>query len=151
MGPKGRLSRAGEELRRARRTLVALVLGLAGAAMLTGFSPPSEAASGPRAAKKSEAETSSLRGTASWYGEHFRGSPTACGDLYDPDRLTAAHRTLPCGTRLHVEHAGRSVEVTVTDRGPFVPGRILDLSRRAFSVLAPPEQGLIAVRATPVA
>jgi rare lipoprotein A len=87
-------------------------------------------------------------GVASWYGEAFRGRTTACGDPYDPDAITAAHRTLPCWARVRVEHGDRSVVVTVTDRGPYVAGRHLDLSRGAFAELAPVEDGLIGVRAT---
>lgn len=85
-------------------------------------------------------------GVASWYGKRFEGRRTACGERYDPAELTAAHRTLPCGTRLRVSHDGRSVEVTITDRGPFIKGRLLDLSRAAFAELAPPGEGLVRVR-----
>lgn len=88
-----------------------------------------------------------LMGGASWYGEEFRGRTTACGEAYNPDRLTAAHRTLPCDTRLVVWHRGRSVRVRVNDRGPFVEGRILDLSRAAFARLADTGRGVIDVEA----
>lgn len=72
-------------------------------------------------------------GRASWYGPKFHGRKTASGETYDMDGLTAAHRELPLGTRLRVTHLdnGRSVEVIVNDRGPFVDDRILDLSRGA--------------------
>ncbi|MEO5657226.1 MAG: septal ring lytic transglycosylase RlpA family protein [Nitrospiria bacterium] len=71
--------------------------------------------------------------TASWYGEPFHGRLTASGERYDMHALTAAHPSLPFGTRLLVTSAktGRSTTVTVTDRGPFVPGRQLDLSLAA--------------------
>ena len=72
-------------------------------------------------------------GFASWYGRNQAGRQTANGDFFDPNRLTAAHRTLPLGTRIRVTRmaTGDSVIVTVTDRGPFVRGRILDLSPAA--------------------
>jgi rare lipoprotein A len=73
-------------------------------------------------------------GTASWYHE---GARTATGERYNPDGITAAHRTLPFGTRVRVEsrRTGRSVIVRINDRGPFVGGRIIDLSRGAKRVL----------------
>lgn len=72
-------------------------------------------------------------GRASWYGPKFHGRKTASGEVYDMDGISAAHRELPFGTRLRVTHLdnGRSVEVVVNDRGPFVDDRILDLSRGA--------------------
>ena len=87
-------------------------------------------------------------GVASYYGASFRGRPTASGEPFDPDGLTAAHRTLPFGTCLRVESArtGRSVEVRVNDRGPFVEGRILDLSERAARDLGLTAQGVARVR-----
>ncbi len=71
-----------------------------------------------------------VRGMASWYGEDFHGKPTASGTIYDMHGLTAAHRELPLGTVVDVTHLdnGRHVRVLVNDRGPFVRGRILDLS-----------------------
>lgn len=69
-------------------------------------------------------------GLASWYALHSR---TACGEKMNPSAMTAAHRTLPCGTRIKVTHrgTGRSVVVRVNDRGPFKRGRVVDLSRGA--------------------
>ena len=69
-------------------------------------------------------------GLASWYALHSR---TACGEKMNPGAMTAAHRTLPCGTRIKVTHrsTGRSVIVRVNDRGPFKRGRVVDLSRGA--------------------
>ncbi len=72
----------------------------------------------------------SFTGVASFYGNES-GSKTASGQRFNQNALTAAHRTLPFGTRLKVTHAGRSVVVTVNDRGPFVKGRVLDLSTAA--------------------
>jgi rare lipoprotein A len=70
-------------------------------------------------------------GLASWYGPGFRGLPTASGDPFDPQGYTAAHKTLPFGTDLVVNYRGRSVAVTINDRGPYVDARELDLSRAA--------------------
>ena len=67
---------------------------------------------------------------ASWYGTGFHGRRTASGQVFDQERLTAAHKTLPFGTKLRVTNLrnGRSVLVTVTDRGPYVRNRQLDVS-----------------------
>jgi rare lipoprotein A len=72
-------------------------------------------------------------GKASYYGSEFEGRKTASGERYDGKALTAAHRTLPFGTRVRVVNLGneRSVEVVINDRGPHVKGRIVDLSRKA--------------------
>jgi rare lipoprotein A len=70
-------------------------------------------------------------GLASWYGPGFRGLSTASGEPFDPQGYTAAHKTLPFGTDLVVNYRGRSVAVTVNDRGPYVGARELDLSRAA--------------------
>src|SRR5512132_1307594 len=69
-------------------------------------------------------------GIASWYGPGFHGKATASGSIYDQDDLTAAHQTLPLGTRVMVTNLdnGKALELTVNDRGPFAKGRILDLS-----------------------
>src|SRR5574337_725253 len=87
-------------------------------------------------------------GNASWYGNPYHGRPTASGEIYDMRDLTAAHRTLPLGTRLMVTNldTGQAVEVRVNDRGPFVEGRVLDLSYAAASVLGAIGRGLIPVR-----
>ncbi len=67
-------------------------------------------------------------GLASWYGPGDAGDTTASGEIFDPQGYTAAHKTLPFGTNLVVSYQGRSVVVTVNDRGPYVDGRELDLS-----------------------
>ena len=82
---------------------------------------------------------------ASWYGEKYRGRFCASGSIFNPDDLTAAHKTLPFGTRLLVENGPNSTFVTITDRGPFIKGRELDLSRAAFERLAQKEAGLLQV------
>jgi rare lipoprotein A len=87
-------------------------------------------------------------GTASWYGAPYHGRPTASGEVYDMRDLTAAHRTLPLGTRLMVTNLdnGHAVEVRVNDRGPFVEGRVLDLSYGAARILGAVGPGVIPVR-----
>ncbi|MBZ0144919.1 MAG: septal ring lytic transglycosylase RlpA family protein [Rhodocyclaceae bacterium] len=73
------------------------------------------------------------RGIASWYGPGFHGKHTASGERYDMNALTAAHKTLPFGTLVEVRNlaTGETVRVRINDRGPFVRGRVIDLSRAA--------------------
>ena len=87
-------------------------------------------------------------GTASWYGEDFDGKPTASGETYDMYGMTAAHPTLPLGSFVKVTnlHNGKSVVVKVNDRGPIVPGRIIDLSMSAAEALDFKEHGIQRVR-----
>jgi rare lipoprotein A len=87
-------------------------------------------------------------GTASWYGEYFEGKPTASGEDYDMYDMTAAHPTLPLGSYVRVTNLrnGRAVVVKVNDRGPVVPGRIIDLSYAAAQVLRFEQRGLQRVR-----
>jgi rare lipoprotein A len=87
-------------------------------------------------------------GTASWYGEDFEGKPTASGEDYDMYDMTAAHPTLPLGSYVRVTnlHNGKAVVVKVNDRGPIVPGRIIDLSYGAARVLQFEQKGLQRVR-----
>jgi 3D (Asp-Asp-Asp) domain-containing protein len=77
------------------------------------------------------------RGSASWYGEAFQGRLTASGKVYDLHQLTAAHRVLPLGSRVRVMNAmnGLQVEVLINDRGPYIDGRIIDLSYAAAEKL----------------
>lgn len=87
-------------------------------------------------------------GEASWYGYPYHGRPTASGEVYDMDQMTAAHRSLPLGTWVSVENRenGRTAEVRINDRGPFTGRRILDLSRAAARVLGAVGPGVIPVR-----
>jgi rare lipoprotein A len=87
-------------------------------------------------------------GIASWYGPGFHGSQTANGERYDQDDLTAAHRTLPMPSWVEVHNLdnGRRLVVRVNDRGPFVDGRIIDLSRRSAQLLGVDGPGLARVR-----
>lgn len=88
------------------------------------------------------------RGQASWYGARFHGRRTASGERYDQYALTAAHKTLPFGTLVRVRSlvTGKEVDVRVNDRGPFVRGRVIDVSRAAAEAL-----GMMALGVKPVA
>lgn len=87
------------------------------------------------------------KGIASWYGEDFNGRPTSSGEIYDMYGLTAAHKTLPLQTKVHVTNImnGKSVDVKINDRGPFVNGRIIDLSYGAAKVIDMVEAGVTMV------
>ena len=87
-------------------------------------------------------------GLASWYGRDFHGRRTSSGEIYDMYQMTAAHRTLPLGTWVEVIHVetGRSIQVRVNDRGPFIAGRVIDLSYGAARVLGMVGQGVAPVR-----
>jgi len=89
-----------------------------------------------------------LNGTASWYGPRFHGKKTASGEIYDQSKFTAAHKTLPLGTKARVTNLdnGSAVEVEINDRGPFVEGRIIDLSRAAAGALGFVESGTAPVQ-----
>jgi len=91
-------------------------------------------------------------GLASWYGPEFKGRPTASGETYNPSYLTAAHRSLPFGSLVHVQNLDnqRDMVVRINDRGPFVRGRILDLSQAAAEVLGFRDRGVARVRITAV-
>ncbi len=115
------------------------------AAPLTAPAP--EAASLPDSAPPADLPDANLlageiprefeQGKASWYGPRFNGRRTASGERYNMNELTAAHRTLPFGTRVRVRSLvnGREVEVRITDRGPFSRGRVIDLSRAAAEAI----------------
>ncbi|MEY2394994.1 MAG: rare lipoprotein [Acidobacteriaceae bacterium] len=87
-------------------------------------------------------------GLASWYGHPYHGRVAANGEIYDMEKLTAAHRTLPFGTWVRVTNItnDKSVEVRITDRGPFVGGRIIDLSHAAAEVIDMIGAGVAQVR-----
>ncbi|GAC1544660.1 MAG: septal ring lytic transglycosylase RlpA family protein [Myxococcales bacterium] len=88
------------------------------------------------------------RGRASYYGAALQGRRTASGERFDMHALTAAHRTLPLGTRVRVTNLenGRQVVVRINDRGPYAQGRIIDLSEEAARRLGCLEQGIAEVR-----
>jgi rare lipoprotein A len=102
----------------------------------------------PEVRKPANKATPYQVGTASWYGEYFDGKPTASGEPYDMYDMTAAHLTLPLGTYVRVTNLrnGKAVIVRVNDRGPIVPGRIIDLSYGAAQVLQFTQKGLQRVR-----
>lgn len=91
-------------------------------------------------------------GVASWYGEPYHGRRTASGETYDMRQLTAAHPSLPFGTRVRVRNlaTGKEVEVRINDRGPFTKSRIIDVSRRAAEALDLIAPGTARVRVTVV-
>lgn len=98
---------------------------------------------------KTDRPAREFSGVASHYGKGYSGK-TASGVRYDPAKLTAAHRTLPFGTRLIVtdKRTKRSVSVVVNDRGPFIKGRVIDLSYAAAQALRMESRGLIKVTAS---
>lgn len=88
--------------------------------------------------KSMEAKTGyTEKGIASWYGEEFKGKPTASGEIFDPEKMTAAHRTLPFGTIVKVTNFdnGKESLLEINDRGPFVKGRIIDCSKKGAKEL----------------
>jgi rare lipoprotein A len=142
----------------ANRSLRAAWLGLLliqGCASVPGPSDtdaPAEAPArpdpAPPAKKTIAPATLPQTGQASWYGARHHGKRTASGAPFDQTKLTAAHRSLPFGTRLKVTNLsnGRSVEVEITDRGPYSGNRIIDLSRAAARALGMIESGTANVR-----
>lgn len=88
------------------------------------------------------------RGLASWYGKKYHGRKTANGERFDMRSVSAAHRTLPFGTVVKVTNLenGRSLKVRINDRGPFVDGRIIDLSHKAAKKLGMVEAGVVRVK-----
>jgi rare lipoprotein A len=87
-------------------------------------------------------------GTASWYGPSFHGQETASGEPFNRHAMTAAHRTLPLGTKAKVTNleTGQEVHVTINDRGPYVPGRHLDLSQAAAKKIGITKKGVAKVK-----
>ena len=87
-------------------------------------------------------------GMASYYADKFEGRKTASGEIYRHDLLTAAHRTLPFGTKIRVTNLSnqKSVELVVNDRGPFKKGRIVDVSKSAAEKLGFLQEGIAKVR-----
>lgn len=127
-----------------------LVFALLGACHRAG--PPPAPAAGPRGtAEPSTAEPGAAEGVASYYDSSLTGHRTASGERYDPAAYTAAHRTAPLGSCLLVTGIddGRHVRVRVNDRGPFVRGRIVDLSHAAARELGLLRSGVVRVRVEP--
>jgi Lytic transglycolase len=86
---------------------------------------------------------------ASWYGPGFYGNRTACGQLYTPEIIGVAHRTLRCGTLLVLEYRGRTMTVPVIDRGPYIAGRTLDLSNATRLAMGCPDLCTLSMRIAP--
>ena len=87
-------------------------------------------------------------GRASWYGPGFRGKKTASGEIFDDSKFTAAHKTLPLGTIAKVTNLtnGKSVKVEINDRGPYVDGRVIDVSHAAAHALGMVDRGVAHVK-----
>ncbi len=132
---------------------LAVVLSVVSLGAAQGLSPGSAGdhkpipKQAPTAKKKAHSKPYQV-GTASWYGKDFDGKTTASGEPYNMYDLTAAHLTLPLGTQVRVTNLrnGKSVVVRINDRGPVVPGRIIDLSYSAARVLDVKARGLQRVR-----
>ena len=135
-----------------RPRLPALLLGFSLAIGCRSSRPPSAASLPPPSI--SSGSTVAEEGIASWYGgnDGFEGKPTASGEIYDSSLMTAAHRELPLGTVVEVACVdnGRTVRVRINDRGPFIKGRIIDLSRAAAERLDLIGPGIGRVRLTVV-
>ena len=132
--------------------IACLIVGL-GAAQGPNISeataaPVSSVQINPEVRKQVEKTKPYQVGTASWYGQIFEGKPTASGEPYDMYDMTAAHLKLPMGSYVKVTNLrnGRAVVVRVNDRGPIVPGRIIDLSYGAAQALQFKHRGLQRVR-----
>lgn len=111
-----------------------------------GAQPQVEPASA--APHEQTARREAMVGVASWYGEHWQGRKTASGTRFDVRKLTAAHRSLPLNTRVRVTNIenGKSVIVRINDRGPYVDGRIIDLSTAAARRLGMIKEGVVPVQ-----
>jgi rare lipoprotein A len=134
------------------RTLVSWAVALALSGCATGpalvKAPPPEMPA-PRPAPEPKVGPRPVEtGKASWYGKAHHGQTTSSGEVYDMNALTAAHRSLPLGTRVLVTNVqnGRTVEVRINDRGPFIRGRILDLSYAAARELGALSDGAFRVK-----
>lgn len=131
-----------------RNAIFSTFVFVAGSALLpSGWAQPVQPAANPASAadaspnppsKPSSSEASNaMSGTAAWYGRKFNGRRTASGQRFNADAMTAAHPSLPFGTRVRVTNTSnkRSVVVVINDRGPTTPGRMLDVSQAAAKKL----------------
>jgi rare lipoprotein A (peptidoglycan hydrolase) len=126
--------------------LASLLSGCAFPIGRRGLPPPVGVPQGK--AEVPKAEGLGQVGNASWYGPALDGKETASGETFDQNELTAAHRTLPLGAKAVVTNleTGKSVEVTINDRGPYVNGRIIDLSRAAARQIGMSKEGVAKVK-----
>jgi rare lipoprotein A len=113
-----------------------LIAGCAPAPVYLG-GPPTGVESDTRPATQGNGDNPTLSGIASYYGKEFHGRKTASGEPFNMNALTAAHRTLPFNTTVKVTNArnGKNVTVRINDRGPFIAGRIIDLSYAAAKAI----------------
>ncbi len=125
---------------RTRRPLTAVLAAVFAAGLLAGCASTTRLESPNRGTTQ--------KGLASWYGGKFHGRPTASGEIYDMNRISAAHKQLPFGTVVEVRNRdnGRKLKVPINDRGPFIKGRIIDLSLGAARELHMFGAGLARVR-----
>ena len=102
----------------------------------------------PKKKRVGAAQYDAYNGKASWYGGKHHGGPTASGERFNKNAMTAAHRTFPMGTRVRVTNLrnGKSVVVRINDRGPYAKGRIIDLSEAAAQKLDMIEAGVVPVK-----
>ncbi|ANO33547.1 hypothetical protein BCT86_14800 [Vibrio breoganii] len=122
-----------------------IILPILLALILSGCS---SASSGTSAKTKQYASNHDLNGQASWYGNAFHGKLTASGETYNMRAYTAAHKTLPFGTIVRVTNTenNKSVDVKINDRGPYVKGRVIDLSLVAFNKIGDSSKGLAPIK-----
>ena len=132
-------------MRRLHHLLPIAALGLIACASTPGGPTASSMRQVPR---PDENVTFVQEGKATWYGREQHGGPTASGERFDMNALTAAHKTLRMNTRVRVTNLnnGRSVIVRINDRGPYAAGRIIDVSRAAAQVLEMIDRGVVPVR-----
>src|SRR5581483_1128601 len=122
----------------ARRRAASIAAALCAAGWLFAVAPVARA----------DSDASTQTGHASWYGEEFASRVTASGERFDPGKLTGAHRTFPLGAKVRVTNLrnGRSVLVTINDRGPYMRRRAIDLSYGAARALGMLRQRIAPVR-----
>lgn len=125
----------------------AVRLGKAGVSV-EAMAPKALAQDAPSAPEPASSERELASGSASYYGNELAGNPTASGERFDPNDLTAAHRTLPLGSRVRVTNPrnGESVVVRINDRGPFHGNRVIDLSLAAARDIGLIQSGVGQVR-----
>jgi rare lipoprotein A len=136
----------------AAATLIALLVSACGSAP-TKRDTQDAAKSAQASPERETARFSKVqRGLASWYGKRFRGRRTASGERFNPKQLTAAHKTLPLGSQAKVTcpKTGKTVIVTINDRGPYSAHRIIDLSREAAKKLGIISSGVALVEVEPI-
>jgi|ERR1043166_1618110 rare lipoprotein A len=127
------------------RSLSAILATITLAAITTPANQPQDS---PQKSPAAKAKPEPERGYAAFYSHSLEGHKTACGGTYSATQLTAAHRKLPCGAKLRVTNLrnGKTVRVTVNDRGPSSPNRIIDLSYAAAQALNFTKQGITLVK-----